>query len=91
MNRTAMSVYGAVQGGVGMNFYSCHMEFEDGVFGWVKESTSFNVALEIYEQYTSNDAWDILSQLEEIFGDDLKTISYEEISELENELANVEH
>jgi hypothetical protein len=87
INRTAMSVYNAVQGGVGMNFYGCYCEFEDGVFGWIKESKSFETALEIYEQYTSNDAWDTISQLEDIFGDDLKTISYEEISELEIELS----
>lgn len=90
INRTAMTVYGAIQGGIGMNFYNCHSEYENGVFGWVKESRAFETALEIYEQYTANDAWDIISQLEDEFEDDLKTILYEEISEYENELCDVQ-
>jgi len=90
INRTAMSIYEAVQGGVGMNFYSCHCEYENGVFGWVKESRAFQIGLEIYEQYTSNDGWEIISELERIFEEELANISYEEISELEIELRDVE-
>lgn len=90
INRTAMIVYGAIQGGIGNNFYNCYCEYENGVFGWVKESRAFETALEVYEHYTANDAWDIISQLEDEFGDELKTISYEQISHYENELCDVE-
>lgn len=88
INRTAMFVYGVVQGGIGSNFYNCHLEYEYGVFGWVKESRSFETAMEIYEFYSANDSWDIISQLEDIFGDELKTITYKEITEFENELCD---
>jgi DNA replication protein DnaD len=88
MNRTATSVYGAIQGGIDLNFYKCYTEYENGVFGWVKESRAFNTAVEIYEQYTANDGWDIINQLEVEFGDELLNIEYDEISKWENELAN---
>lgn len=90
MNRTAASVYDAIQGGIGMNFYKCHTEYENGVFGWVKESRAFITAIEIYEQYTANDGWDIINQLEVEFGDELLNIEYDEISKWENELASYE-
>ncbi len=86
INRTAMSVYSAIQGGVGANFYFCYLEYENGVFGWVKESAAFLTALEIYNQYTGNEAWDIVSELEDLLGEDLKNMAYEDIAEYENEL-----
>jgi len=90
INKTAMSVYGAVQGGEGQNFYLCYTEFENGVFGWVKESRSFETAIEIYDQYTANDGWDIVNQLVDVFGDYLTKITFEEIAKWEIELAEVE-
>lgn len=90
INRTANIVYGAIQGGIGMNLYNAHSEYERGVFGWVKEHRSFETAMQIYEQYTENDGWDIIEQLDDTFGDDLKTISYDDISKYEIELADYE-
>lgn len=90
INRTATTVYGAIQGGIDMNFYKCHTEYENGVFGWVKESRAFNTAIEIYEQYSANDGWDIINQLEDEFGEDLINIEFEEIAKWERELADFE-
>ena len=89
INRTASSVYGAIQDGIDMNFYQCYQEYQKGVFGWVKENTAFETAIEIYEQYTANDGWDIINQLEEEFGDDLAKIEYADIYKWEVELSEV--
>jgi len=86
INRTATSVYSAIQGGIDMNFYKCYTEYENGVFGWIKESRAFYTAIEIYDQYTSSDGWDIMNQLEDEFGDELVNMEYAEISKWENEL-----
>ena len=88
INRTAIAVYGAIQGGIDMNFFKCYSEYQDGVFGWIKENRAFETAILIYEQYSANDGWDIVSQLEEEFGDDLLNIEYAEIAKWENELAD---
>jgi hypothetical protein len=84
INRSATIIYSAIQGGIDMNFYQCYKEYQDGVFGYIKENTSFETAIEIYEQYTSNDGWDIINQLEEVFGDGLSEITYSEIVKWEN-------
>lgn len=90
INRTATIVYNAIQGGIDMNFYTCHTEYENGVYGWIKEHKTFNTAIEVYEQYTANDGWDIINQLEDIFGDDLINIEYDEIFKWEKELQEIE-
>lgn len=64
INETAKSVYNAIQGGIDMNFYKCYNEYENGVFGWIKEKTSFETAIEIYEIFTSNDGWDVFNDFE---------------------------
>jgi hypothetical protein len=88
INKTAKLVYDAVQGGIAMNFYACFSEFESGVFGWTKEAHSFQAAILIYEEFTGNDAWDILSELEEIFGDELEKFSFEELVLIEKSLTD---
>lgn len=90
INRTAAYVYGAVQGGNNMNFYKAYSEYQNGVFGWIKECKSFETGLDIYEYYTSNDAWDVISQLEDEFGDELCEMSYDDICKYEYELSSYE-
>ena len=88
IHRTAISVYSAIQNGNDTNLYHCYVEFQNDVFGWIKENTAFEKAIEIYEQYTANDGWDILNQLENVFGEDLATIEYADIEKWETELAD---
>lgn len=88
INITATTVYTAIQGGIDMNFYKCYAEYENGVFGWLKEKRAFETAILIYEQYTANDGWDIVNQIEEAFGDDLINIEFEEIEKWEIALAD---
>lgn len=64
MNNTACCVYQAAHNGVKQNFFHCYLEFENGVFGWIKEANSFRAAVFIDESYTMNDGWDVLSQVE---------------------------
>ena len=90
INRTAIYVYSAVQGGLEQNFYNCYCEYEDGTFGWVKESNSFCTAIQIYDLYTANDGWDIIGQLEDLFEEDLKNITAEQIAIFEKELEEIE-
>lgn len=86
INKTAMFVYESVQGGKGQNFYACNMEENDGIYGWIKESFCFLKALEIYEYFTANESSDIISELEDVFGDELRSITYKQIVEIENEI-----
>ncbi len=90
INRVAKMVYDAVQGGIDMNFYECYCEYENGRYGFIKEAKSFNKAVEIYEYITANDGWDIVNQLEDEFGDDIRKIKPDEILEWENKLSDVE-
>lgn len=90
INRTAIFVYNAMQGGVDMNFYQCYIEYQDGVFGWVKEDRAFETAVEIYDQYTGNDGWDIINQLEDEFDGDLAKVEYSLIQKYEREFAELE-
>ena len=80
INATAQSVYGAVQGGIDLNFFLCYEEYEDGVFGWKKEHVCFMTAIEIYENFTGNDGWDIYNQIMEEF-ESIKLMQADEIKE----------
>ncbi len=67
INETAQLVYSAVQGGKGLNFFKCYNEYEEGVFGWIKEHNSFCVAINVYELYTANEGWDNYNDILEEF------------------------
>ena len=68
INETAQIIYGAVQsGGIDLNFFKCYELYQDGVFGWVKENSSFETAMDIYEVYTNNDSWDDYNRIVEEF------------------------
>ncbi len=69
INSTAQLVYGAIQGGNELNFFLCNAEYENGRFGWVKENTAFETAIQIYEEYTANDGYDIVNEIREEFPD----------------------
>lgn len=88
INRVAALVYNAMQGGIPMNFYKCYCEYNDGIFGWLKEYTAFNAAIEIHEEYTANEVWDDIAELEDTFGDYLRNVTPEEMQDLYNELIN---
>ncbi len=88
INNIATHVYNAIQGGVPLNFYACFIEYENGVFGWKKEAVSFQTAIDIYEDITANEAWDIIHDLDE--DDYLKKMTPQEIKKLEQELSDYE-
>ncbi len=84
INDTAFEVYGAIQGGVKQNFFAINSEYEAGRYGWIKENTSFEASIGIYELYTSNYGWDIVKDIRDEFPD-IDTMSYEEFKNLTNE------
>ena len=64
INNTAQIIYAGIQnGGIDLNFFKCNQEYEDGRFGYIKENTAFETAIQIYEEYTSNDGWDNVCQI----------------------------
>lgn len=90
INRVGNSIYTRTHHGVPQNLYSCFVQYEKGVWGWMKESTCFEVAISIYDDLLSNDGFDIIGQLEEFMGDELKSMTYEEILEWEKKLSDIE-
>lgn len=64
INRTAKQIYEVVQGVIDQNFYARYSQYEDGVYGWAKEASSFQAGMNIYEDLLSNDGWDIINQIE---------------------------
>lgn len=90
INETAQMVYSAVQGGIDLNFLSCYKQYEDGTFGYVKEAGSFTTGMEIYENLTGNDGWDMISQAEDEFGDNFfDNMTPEEIKSIRKQLSEL--
>jgi hypothetical protein len=87
INRTAQQVYSAVQGGVDLNFYGCYCEYENGRFGFIKESRSLSVAIEIYDNITANEGWEIINQVDAELDGKLSETPVETILEWEKQLA----
>lgn len=77
-------VYDAIQGGIDQNFYQCHIEYEDGRFGNMKEHTAFCAAINIYDEYTANDGWELVGQFEDDL-EGLDKLEYKEIRAFEKE------
>lgn len=91
IQRTATYVYSGIQGGIDMNFYECYKQYENGIFGYVKERNSFMIAIDIYDYYTANEAWEIISEIEDELGEDyLASLSVEELKEIEKQLETYE-
>ncbi len=84
INDTAYEVYGAVQGGVKHNFFNRHFLYDKGMFGWIKENTSFEVGISIYEIYTSNEGFDVVGDILERFPQ-INEIDIKEFNELTRE------
>ena len=65
IQRIARIIHQGLHGGVDLNYYDCYCSYEnDNVFGWVKEASSFQCAVQVYDEMTSNDGWDIISDYE---------------------------
>ncbi len=91
INLIAGKVYNAIQGGNDQNFYFCYKEYGNGIFGWIKEKTAFDTAIEIYEEMTANEAWDIIAQIDEDNGESfLEMLSVKEINEYRQKYQDVE-
>jgi len=91
INRTASIIYSAIQGGIDLNFYNCYKEYEDGKFGNIKENSAFETAITMYEYFTGNDAWDVIRDLEEAFGEStLSNLEYSTILKWEHTLVDFE-
>lgn len=89
INRTASICYKHIQGGLDGNFYAYYKEYEGGRFGWIKEARAFECAVEVYENFTSNEAWDILNEIDDTFGEDLLQMTFNEIADWEEILEEI--
>ena len=90
INSVANTIYTRTHHGVNQNLYSCFIEYENGVFGWIKEATCYQIAINVYDELLANEGLEIIGQLEEILGDELKNMTYDEIKEWERKLSDIE-
>lgn len=91
IHKIALMVYLNNYNGSHHNLYNSFKEYNNGVFGWIKEYKSFETAIQIYDEMTANEGMDILEELENELGEDfLSQMTYGQIKEHENDLADFE-
>lgn len=69
-----------------LNFYNCYWQYQNGGFCWVREANAFKIAVDIYDEFTSNDGWEIISDLNNY----IFNMTAEEILKHESELSDYE-
>lgn len=91
MHKVAYTIYTSMHHGSEQNLYKAYREYENGVFGWVKESNCFFVGVVIYDDLKANDGFDIINDLEDSLGEEYTSeMSYQDIVKWEEELQEIE-